>query len=222
MQGSAGVRQVPGDLTVAVSWAGEDVLAQSAVAVVRPAVTLSVAQGRQSPPPGADAGGLSGLGQQIRGQTLEAVEGAMRAAEQRAEIALQQAREAGNQALVADREAELAGIRTALARIGQQTEQSTTVPSVQGTDHIPDVPVGAVIITLALFTMVVLLVLGIPLVRARGRRSERPQVVAQPDLEAREQLREIGHAVDAIAIEVERISSRQRQLESTRAADRAG
>ncbi len=76
----------------------------------------------------------------------------------------------------------------------------------------PQVPDGAVIISLAFFIAVVLLVLGMPLMRALGRRAERRHAVAIADPEAKQQLRELSHAVEAIAIEVERLASGQREV----------
>lgn len=228
MEGSAGVGQAPGEFALVVSLPGTHGSAQYSVTVAGAPAMLAAAQGRQlpaPPPPGGQAGGpaagFGGLGEQIRAQTMEAVEATMRRSMQRAEAALQEARASGNAALIADREADLAALRTALEQIGQSTGQSTTAPPPQPPEPIPDVPAGAVIISLAVFAMVVLLVLGLPLVRAFGRRSELRQAPAAPDLEAREQLREIGHAVDAIAIEVERISARQRQIEGARVTDRS-
>jgi hypothetical protein len=67
-----------------------------------------------------------------------------------------------------------------------------------------------IIIPLAGMTMIVLLALGVPLVRALVRRWEREalQPNVPPDVLAR--LERIEHALEAVAIEVERISEGQR------------
>ena len=70
--------------------------------------------------------------------------------------------------------------------------------------------------------MVVLLALGVPLIRALVRRWEREplQATTPPDVAAR--LERIEQAVEAVAIEVERISEGQRfttKLLSDRAGD---
>jgi hypothetical protein len=58
--------------------------------------------------------------------------------------------------------------------------------------------------------MVVVIVLGVPLVRARIRERERQPPGTIPDAQAAERLARIEAAVEAIAIEVERISEGQR------------
>jgi hypothetical protein len=72
------------------------------------------------------------------------------------------------------------------------------------------IPAGAVDIATTFFVMVAVIVIGWPLARAFARRMERkgqaPAIA--PDVSAR--LERIEQAVDAIAIEVERISEGQR------------
>ena len=67
-----------------------------------------------------------------------------------------------------------------------------------------------IIIPIAAMTMVVMLGLGFPFVRALTRRWERESLrpSVPPDVTAR--LERIEHAVEAVAIEVERISEGQR------------
>ena len=67
-----------------------------------------------------------------------------------------------------------------------------------------------IVIPIAGMTMVVLLALGIPFVRALVRRWEREPLrpTVPPEVAAR--LERIEQAVDAVAIEVERISEGQR------------
>jgi Na+-transporting methylmalonyl-CoA/oxaloacetate decarboxylase gamma subunit len=79
-----------------------------------------------------------------------------------------------------------------------------------------------IVIPIAGMTMVVLLALGIPFVRALVRRWEREPLrpTVPPEVAAR--LERIEQAVDAVAVEVERISEGQRfttKLLSDRAGD---
>jgi Na+-transporting methylmalonyl-CoA/oxaloacetate decarboxylase gamma subunit len=79
-----------------------------------------------------------------------------------------------------------------------------------------------IVIPIAGMTMVVLLALGIPFVRALVRRWEREpplQPTVPPEVVAR--LERIEQAVDAVAIEVERISEGQR-FTTKLLSDRAG
>ncbi|HEX2779185.1 MAG TPA: hypothetical protein VHM30_06790 [Gemmatimonadaceae bacterium] len=82
---------------------------------------------------------------------------------------------------------------------------------------------AAVVVPLAGMTMIVTIVLGIPLVRAYTKRVEsRGAAPAIPgDVTAR--LERIEHAIDAMAVEVERIAEGQRfttKLLSERASER--
>jgi hypothetical protein len=78
-----------------------------------------------------------------------------------------------------------------------------------------------IVIPIAGMTMIVLLALGVPFVRALVRRWEREPLrpVVPPDVAAR--LERIEQAVDAVALEVERISEGQR-FTTKLLADRAG
>ncbi len=75
-------------------------------------------------------------------------------------------------------------------------------------DHI--IPSQVVDMTIAFFIMVAVMVIGWPIARAFGRRIERRGQVAALDAGTMEQLQRIEQAVDAMAIEVERISESQR------------
>lgn len=66
-------------------------------------------------------------------------------------------------------------------------------------------------ISIAFFVTIAAIIIGLPLMRAIARRIERGTPVAAPiPVEVREQLQQISQSVDAIAIEVERISEGQR------------
>ncbi len=67
-----------------------------------------------------------------------------------------------------------------------------------------------VLVPIAFFAMVVTIVLGVPLVRARIRERERHSLPSAGDPHADERLARIEAAVESIAIEVERISEAQR------------
>jgi hypothetical protein len=81
-----------------------------------------------------------------------------------------------------------------------------------------------IVIPLAGMSMVVLLSLGIPFVRALTRRWEQQRLQPKVPPEVIGRLERIEQAVDAVAVEVERISEGQRfttKLLSERASDEA-
>ncbi len=81
-----------------------------------------------------------------------------------------------------------------------------------------------IVIPLAGMSMIVLLGLGIPFVRALARRWERDSLQPKVPPEVMARLERIEHAVEAVAIEVERISEGQRfttKLLSERAGESA-
>ena len=75
----------------------------------------------------------------------------------------------------------------------------------------PQIPEGAVIISVAFFVMCAVIVIGFPIARAIARRMDKRNTVAPAgDADSRARLERIEQAVDAIAVEVERISEGQR------------
>jgi hypothetical protein len=72
------------------------------------------------------------------------------------------------------------------------------------------IPPQVVDISIAFFIMIAVMVVGWPIARAFGRRIERRGQVASLDAGTVEQLQRIEQAVDAMSIEVERISESQR------------
>ena len=74
----------------------------------------------------------------------------------------------------------------------------------------PQVPEGAIIISIAFFVMCAVIAIGVPLARAFARRMDKRAVAPLADNDTRMRLERIEHAVDAIALEVERISEGQR------------
>ncbi|MBM3908656.1 MAG: hypothetical protein FJ363_11365 [Gemmatimonadetes bacterium] len=67
-----------------------------------------------------------------------------------------------------------------------------------------------VLVPISFFAMIVAIVLGVPLMRARIREMDRRGAGALPDSHVTERLARIEAAVESIAIEVERISEGQR------------
>jgi len=65
-------------------------------------------------------------------------------------------------------------------------------------------------ISIAFFVTIAVIIIGLPLARAFARRMDRRGAPAQISNEVSTQLTQLTHAVDAIALEVERISEGQR------------
>lgn len=90
--------------------------------------------------------------------------------------------------------------------------QVIIAPGHPGMPGTPGIPFEVVTIAQSFFTTVVIIALGIPIIRSLSRRFiERPPVntlSVPPDVTAR--LERIEQAVEAVAIEVERISEAQR------------
>jgi hypothetical protein len=74
-------------------------------------------------------------------------------------------------------------------------------------DHIPP---EVVELARAFFVTVAVIALGSPLIRAITRRWDRPAVSDKPSAEITARLERIEQAVEAVAIEVERIAEAQR------------
>lgn len=72
------------------------------------------------------------------------------------------------------------------------------------------IPPQAETISIAFFITIAAIIIGWPLMRAWAKRIERGTPQASVPPEVREQLRQLTQSVDAIAIEVERISEGQR------------
>jgi hypothetical protein len=99
-------------------------------------------------------------------------------------------------------------IDRARAKIDAARENSTPVvgqPQLLPRDMIPP---QAVDISLAFFFMIGTIVIGLPIARALGRRMDRRSQAATPEVTTR--LDRIEQAIEAVAIEVERVSEGQR------------
>ena len=116
-------------------------------------------------------------------------------------------------------------------RISLGPDGITITPSTPGAPgiHVPRrdlgnvIPPQAVDIAVAFFVMCAVMVIGWPIARAFGRRLERRGQVATLDSGTADQLVRIEQAVEAMSIEIERISESQRfmaKLQSD-AAERA-
>jgi multidrug efflux pump subunit AcrA (membrane-fusion protein) len=177
-----------------------------------------------------------GIGQTIRDAVDEATRDALqetRAAQQEIRDAQQQVRDAqqelrdaqqqlrdartndqrgaANQAMQGAQQA-LRAAESELRRVQSQSRSAPFVYTSQPPDSRPEIPPQAVDIAIGFFVTCAVIVVGWPISRALGRRFERRG--APPVLEAgvSDQLQRIEQAVEAIAIEVERISESQRFL----------
>ena len=68
----------------------------------------------------------------------------------------------------------------------------------------------AIVVPIAVFTMITVITIGVPLARAFARRMDRQQIAPAIPPELAAQIERMEHAIDSIAIEVERISEGQR------------
>jgi hypothetical protein len=73
-----------------------------------------------------------------------------------------------------------------------------------------DIPPQAVDVAFGFFITIAVIIIGLPLARAFARRMDRRSGPAQMPAEISTQLAQLNQAVDAIALEVERISEGQR------------
>jgi cation transport ATPase len=120
-------------------------------------------------------------------------------------------RGAANQAMAGAQQS-LREAEEALRAVQQQTRDVPFVYTGQPPNDRPVIPGEAVDIAIGFFVTCAVIIVGWPIARALGRRFERRG--AQPALESgmSEQLQRIEQSVEAIAIEVERISESQRFL----------
>jgi hypothetical protein len=116
-----------------------------------------------------------------------------------------------SQAKAAAREADRAAKGGAPALAQDQGHTATTAPPSPAFDANNVIPPQAVDISVAFFFTVAFCVVGFPLARAFARRMDRKseaKTVAGPDLTPH--IRQLQDSVDAMAIELERISEGQR------------
>jgi multidrug efflux pump subunit AcrA (membrane-fusion protein) len=144
----------------------------------------------------------------------------LRDAQQQLRDAQQQLREAttddqrgaADQAIFGAQQAVRAAERE-LRRVEGQTRSAPVVYTMQPPDFPrPMLPPGTVDIAIAFFVTCAVMVVGWPISRALGRRFERRGANPVVDARITDQLQSIEQAVEAVAIEVERISEGQRFL----------
>jgi multidrug efflux pump subunit AcrA (membrane-fusion protein) len=134
----------------------------------------------------------------------QAAQAAQQEAQQAARDAAQTAREAAREAARAIRDAQMEAARA--GRAGRPGIVFQPFPP-SG----PQVPEGAIIISVAFFVMCAVIAIGFPIARAIARRMDRRGSAGTgTDSDTRARLERIEQAVDAIAVEVERISEGQR------------
>jgi multidrug efflux pump subunit AcrA (membrane-fusion protein) len=134
----------------------------------------------------------------------QAAQSAQQEAQQAAREAAQTAREAAREAARAIRDAQMEA-----ARAGREGRPSVVFPPFPNSG--PQVPEGAIIISVAFFVMCAVIAIGFPIARAIARRMDRRSSAGTgTDSDTSARLERIEQAVDAIAIEVERISEGQR------------
>lgn len=146
--------------------------------------------------------------QQQAQRELQQVQREIQQAQREAQQAQQEAQRAAQQA---QREAQQAvrDMQNELARRGAREGQTVAFPPFPPGG--PQIPEGAVIISVAFFVMCAVIAIGVPIVRAMARRMDRRNAAAPTaDADTRDRLERIEQAVDAIAVEVERISEGQR------------
>lgn len=90
---------------------------------------------------------------------------------------------------------------------GRNGTETISIPPFDASDVIPP---QAVEISIAFFIMVAVIIIGLPLARAVSRRMDRKPTGGQIPGELSAQLAQLNQSVDAIALEVERISEGQR------------
>jgi hypothetical protein len=93
---------------------------------------------------------------------------------------------------------------------GPDGSQTTVVGIPPGFSAKDVIPPQAVDISVAFFVTVAVIIIGLPLARAIARWMDRRSTPAQIPNEVSAQLNQLNQAVDAIALEVERISEGQR------------
>jgi hypothetical protein len=162
--------------------------------------------------------------QQARQEAQQAAQ-ASQAAGQAAGQAAQQAAQAEQQAQIhksvqdAIREVEKAN-----ADLLKETETSVGVPPPPGPPDIvftPGIPPEAVTMTIAMLVALTTTIIGWPISRAIARRMDRKSVAATAPHDLNLRLERIENAVEAIAIEVERVSEGQRYSNNVMAELRA-
>jgi len=143
----------------------------------------------------------------------EAAQGAQAAAQ--AQAAQAQAREQMREAIRAQVDAQREAIRAQIeaARAAREAGRATVIQPIPPFPPLPidsGLPGGVVLISIAFFVACAFTIVGLPLARAFARRMDRRGAMPPERPETTARLERIEQAVEAIAIEVERISEGQR------------
>ena len=177
-------------------------------AATRPATTQNPSPATtQNPPTKQD---LQTAAQQLRDAVLSNVQAEINTA--RIEAAAQKAAAAAQRAAAASQGEPVVAPepppppRTFTIR-GRDGTQTITIPP-NTFDNV--IPQQVVDISISFFLTMALIIIGLPLARAFARRMDRRGGSAQVSNEVSSQLAHLNQAVDAIALEVERISEGQR------------
>jgi len=93
---------------------------------------------------------------------------------------------------------------------GPDGSQTTVVGLPPGFSARDVIPPQAVDISIAFFVTIAIIIIGLPIARAIARRMDRRATPVQIPNEVSAQLNQLNQSVDAIALEVERISEGQR------------
>jgi multidrug efflux pump subunit AcrA (membrane-fusion protein) len=181
--------------------------------------------------PARPAASANEIGEQIRQSILDATAAArdaqqqqIREAQQAVRSAEQQVRNARTPDQKGAAEQALFGAQATLRDL--QSSLGRTVHTAQPPmpiDMRHMIPPQAVDISIAFFVMCAVIIIGWPLARAFGRRLERRGQVTTLDAASIDQLQRIEQSVEAMAIEIERISESQRFMArlQSEAAERA-
>jgi hypothetical protein len=152
--------------------------------------------------------------QQAQGASPEAASGSQQSQQLRDQIreSIRAAREAARGARDAQREANQVRVQNGLPV--PPVPAMPPMPVIPAHTGVPTdiIPPQAVDIAIGFFVMCAVMVIGWPLARAFGRRLERSGPAAAVSPAVTDQLQRIEQAVEAMAIEVERISESQRYL----------
>ncbi|MEO7712324.1 MAG: hypothetical protein ABIV10_05345 [Gemmatimonadaceae bacterium] len=162
--------------------------------------------------------------EQIRTQIRQSIQDATRAveesrdmkseiriAEQEVRNAQQQLRSARTDDQRGAAEQALFGARARLRTLQEWRSRTHTIQTQPAAFPNDVIPPQVVDISIAFFIMVAMILIGWPLARAMGRRLERrADAPALPDPAMSGQLQRIEQAVEAMSIEIERISESQR------------
>lgn len=105
--------------------------------------------------------------------------------------------------------------RIAQAEVGGVTAIAPAAPGAATTQAPPwvppdDIPPRVQETAIAFFMTFALIIIGYPIAKALGRRIDRTGAAPKVPVEVASQLAQLNHAVEAIAVEVERISEGQR------------